>query len=164
MEKAIDLLVKLLPVLVAIAGGLWALFTYIDHADDARRSEERTRLVEVQRPYLEKQTALYFEAAQVAGQIATADGSGPEWEGARKRFWQLYWSELSMVESHQVEIAMGELGKSLKSYDAAVALAASAAKDAEVAKAHSGLQRDALELAHAIRNSIWDSWGVTAGR
>ena len=59
MDRFIDLTTKLLPVLVAVIGGLWGLYTYIDHAKEAREKELLTRRLEAQKPFLDKQLALY---------------------------------------------------------------------------------------------------------
>lgn len=221
VDRLLDVASKLLPVLVAVGGGLWALFTYIDHAKEVRRSEEaeakrqeQTRLVEAQKPFLEKQLSLYFEAVQVTGRIVVSFRRFREvalWEdtdlaSARARFWQLYWSELSMVESREVERSMIAFGNALKELeplgdaprivkqgadpdelsschvfavrpipgddvDEAVRRQQEAeherrckARDAEIDKRVTVLANSAYELAHAIRSSIEESWGLAQGR
>src|SRR4051794_26362530 len=75
--KAVLALIQgLLPAMTAIVGGLWIAFTYLDHqkqtqSDAAERDKKAAdiRRVESQRPFLEKQLALYFETAQVAGRL-----------------------------------------------------------------------------------------------
>ncbi len=61
-----------------------------------------------------------------------------------KRFWELYWGELALVESKDVEGAMVALGKELKK--------SSPEKE--------NLQKLSLNLAHACKSSIHESWGV----
>jgi hypothetical protein len=119
--KAILALIQaLLPAMTAIIGGIWVAFTYIGHqheiqSDAAEREKQQgeTRLVEAQRPFLEKQLSLYFEAAQVAGKLSVFTPDDKEWSEAERRFWMLYWSELSMVESKDVEEAMVKFSKHL---------------------------------------------------
>jgi len=89
MDKAIDAMVKLLPVLVAVFGGLWALFTYVDHSNQTQKLEEAraqqeqsTRLVQAQQPFLTKQLDLYFETAQVVGKLSALEQSDPKWSAA----------------------------------------------------------------------------------
>jgi hypothetical protein len=67
-----------LPVLTIVGGALWALYTYLDHQSEVQREATRqankeaiTRRLEAQKPFLEKQLALYFEAAQIAGKLVT---------------------------------------------------------------------------------------------
>ena len=80
-----------LPVLTVVGGALWGLFTYLDHAKEAAKTqaaseqnlaierksqseqESRTRLIEVQKPFLDKQLALYLEASQVVGRLVAKD-------------------------------------------------------------------------------------------
>jgi hypothetical protein len=143
-----------LPVLTVVAGGLWGLYTYIDHQNEVQRQsaadsdrDAATRRIEAQRPFLEKQLALYFETAQVAGRLVTLDVKSGDWSDAEQRFWALYWSELSMVEHKIVEQAMVEFGKALKAY-----------KEAPNSETKSAIDIAALNLAHAIRSGIEDAW------
>jgi hypothetical protein len=143
-----------LPVLTAVGGGLWALWLYIDHRRETRNAGEKerartaeTRLLESRKPFLELQLRLYFDAARVAGVLITETFNSPDWEEAVKRFWSLYWAELSVVESKAVETAMFRLGEAIKIYTK------------EGGKDKSDLQSAAYDLAHNIRWAIADAWG-----
>jgi hypothetical protein len=143
-----------LPVLTVVAGGLWGLYTYIDHQNEIQREsasasehDAATRRIEAQRPFLEKQLALYFETAQVAGRLVTLDVKSSDWSDAEQRFWALYWSELSMVEHKIVEQAMVDFGKALNAYKADPNSSTKGMMDSA-----------ALDLAHAIRSGIEDAW------
>ena len=98
-----DVIAKLFPVavplIVAVGGGLWALFVYLAQ-----------RRIEVTKPFLQKQLELYFETVQVLGKLYTLDTNSSEWQEAERRFWCLYWAELPMVEHDAVEDAMVEFG------------------------------------------------------
>ena len=59
---------------------------------------------------------LYAEAAQAAARIATAT-SGQAVVDAEKRFWELYWGPLSMVEDRLVEGAMVAFGDELSAWE-----------------------------------------------
>ena len=131
------------------------MYTYLDHQKEVRQDAARqadkeavTRRIEVQKPFLEKQLALYFEAAQVAGRLVTLQPGADRWNANESRFWELYWSELSMVESEAVEEAMVKLGKALNAYKAAPA----------DKKVRDDLQDAVYELAHAIRDGIEAAW------
>jgi hypothetical protein len=66
----------------------------IARATDVQQKQQATaRLLEAQRPFLEKQLSLHFEAAQVASKLVTLK-PGADWDNTETRFWQLYWSEL----------------------------------------------------------------------
>jgi hypothetical protein len=144
-----------LPVLTVVAGGLWGLYTYIDHQKEIQQQlsaqadrDATTRRIEAQKPFLEKQLALYFETAQIAGQLVTLKHGGTDWDKVEQRFWALYWSELSMVEHGIVESAMKSFGDLLKDYD----------KSPNDPAAKSALDVGAYELAHAIRSGIESAW------
>src|SRR6185503_15691410 len=96
------------------------------------------------KPFLERQFKLYNEASQVASIIATSDDKA-EVKKATKRFWELYYGELALVENKKVEDAMIALGKAIE-----------AESDREELKGRS------LELAHACRYSLDKSWGIHA--
>lgn len=66
-----------------------------------------------------------------------------EIKAAKKRFWELYWAELSMVENEEVESKMVVMKDALK-------------PTANLADR----QQAALELARAIRDSMARSWGI----
>jgi hypothetical protein len=156
MDLVADVLKIWLPVLTGVGGGLWAFWLYIDHKREARRldreqrqKEARTRLIEGQKPFLELQLRLYMETAQVAGQLVTFEWNSDQWKNSRQRFWALYWSELSMVESKDVETAMEQFGEALITYE----------RMPDEVSQHA-LQIRAYHLAHAIRSSIESGWGA----
>jgi hypothetical protein len=155
MKEFLNLIQSWLPVLTVVGGALWGLFTYVDHqkemAGQAAQQENKqtaARLLEAQRPFLEKQLALYFETAQVAGKLVTLKPGSTEWDNNETRFWQLYWSELSMVESQDIESAMVKVGQNLTDY-----------KNAPIREENRRtLDVSVYELAHAIRNGIKTTW------
>ena len=93
--------------IVAIVGADWTLYQYIV-----------TRRIEVRQPFLNKQLELYFRTAAVVGNFAILKPNTQEWRKNERDFWELYWSELSIVESNQVEKAMINVGEALKYYKA----------------------------------------------
>jgi len=97
---------------------------------------------------LEKQLLLYFEAAEVAGRFSTLKPGNKRWNDNENRFWQLYWSELSVIETPEVEIAMVALGDALPEYKAAP-------NDTEK---NAALDNAIYDLAHAIRKGIESGW------
>ncbi len=150
-------LVYVLPVLTAVGGGLWGAFVYIEQqrsaqeqAAHAAESAARTRLLEAQQPFLTRQLDLYFETSEVLGRLVMLTPGTPEFDEAESRFWALYWSELSMVESSGVERAMKACGDALTAY-----LRDPARKSA--------FQSSVYVVAHAIRDAIKESWGASAG-
>jgi hypothetical protein len=142
---------KLLSPLLAVAVFFWGIYTYRDTAQqqlareeaDARRTAE-TRRIEATRPYLDKQLALYTEATKVTATIATSADS-QEIEKAKKRFRELYWGELALVERSDVARAMVAFREAL-----------------DTKKGQDALAPLALDLAHACRDELAASWGTDA--
>jgi len=153
-----------LPVVTTVAAGLWIAGTYLQ--DQRREAAGREALLERQQSELEQQNRirsfeagqrfrdrqfdLYMETAAVVGRLVTVDPAGPVWEAAAERFWQLFWSELSVVEDGGVKTAMQDFGPPLR------AVEATAPPDRRAAQA--GLQQPAYRLSQALRASIRQSW------
>jgi len=65
--------------------------------------------------FKEIQLMKYKEATETISSIVyTDDYKSTEFKENLKRFWQLYWVELSSVEDSQVESAMKKLGDNIK--------------------------------------------------
>jgi hypothetical protein len=74
----LDILKAWLPSLTVVIRAIWTLYSYLDHRREIDRAvalqaahEGITRRIETQKSFLEKQLALYFETAQVTGNLAT---------------------------------------------------------------------------------------------
>lgn len=129
---------KVLASLVALIGLFWGMFTYFD----SKEREFETRRLEATRPFLERQLELYTHATRAAATLAASEDAAAR-AAASKRFWELYWGELALVEDQEVERAMVALGRGLRNDVGA-----------------SQLQQMSLNLAHACRESLAKSWGV----
>ena len=147
MEK----LIKVVGAIVALGTFLWAIWTYgdtrrseIEQQEQADKRTAETRRVEATKPFLERQLKLYTEATQAAAKIATSHDESVIDE-AVKRFWQLCWGELALVENKAVEGAMKQFGDGLR---------------AELPRHE--MEQLSLVLAHACRDSLAVSWGVKA--
>lgn len=141
---------KVLPALGAIGVFFWGVYTYKDTtalqlARDEREADkiQETRRVEATRPYLETQLKLYTEATKTAATIATSDNPD-EVAKAKKRFFELYYGELALVERDRVANAMIAFKKALD------------------AGKHEELSGLSLSLARACRDELAVSWGTDA--
>jgi hypothetical protein len=86
----------------------------------------------------------YMEAIKVAGVLATpADRTKGEITAAKKRFAELYYAELALVESKDTETAMISLASSLG-----------------MLSDPTPEQQETLQLAHVLRDSLITAWGV----
>jgi hypothetical protein len=144
-----------LPTLTAVVGAIWGLWLYVDqHQKDREQASEqavrdsRARIIEAQKPFLDKQLGLYFETAQVVGRLVQTDWTSDAWKADDNRFWELYWSELTMVEHKSVAQSMHDFGELLKKLEQSMD------------KPHQdALHTASLKLAEALRNGIQSSWG-----
>jgi hypothetical protein len=146
-----------LPVVAAVVGAIWSVSIYVDGQREAaeKRSREiadaaQTRLIEAQKPFLDKQLELYVRASKAAGILLVTKGSTPEWLTAYREFQSLFWAELPMVESATVETAMVNLREALIRYEFDVTFVTE-------------VEKRSYCLGHAIRQSMQDSWKVRVG-
>lgn len=137
-----DKLLKVAYLIGAAIAFFWAVFQYTN----TQKMQNQTRRIEATKPFLDRQLKLYTDATQAAATLATSV-KDTELVQARERFWSLYWGELALVEDKQVEGAMVQFGSALS-------------------KGLTGTQLQvlSLQLAHACRDSLADSWGVTQWR
>ena len=142
---------QILGLMGAIISFVWGVYQWRDQSSKELKHREAeadrlatTRKIEATKPFLDRQLKLYAEASQVAAIIATTSNR-EELTKATKRFWELYWGELALVENNAVEQAMIELGKGLKNN-----------------LSQSDLQQLSLHLVHACRQSLDRSWGIHA--
>ncbi len=149
-RSTVEIGLKTLSPLLAVAAFLWGIYTYQDTAqqqlaaqkEDAERTAQ-TRRIEATRPYLNKQLELYTEVTKVTATIATS-ADGAKVEKATQRFKELYWGELALVERSDVARAMISF------------------REALAAKRQTELAPLALALAHACRDELAESWGTDA--
>lgn len=86
-------------VLISAAVGAVLTFYFSEQTKTRDRAEERSQ------PFFKLQLALYAEASRVAASIASIRTTNPDYakdatyKAAVTRFWELYWGELSLVES-----------------------------------------------------------------
>lgn len=160
IRQDIDLLVKVLGAVGLIASIVWSVVQYMDTVDrqiTERKQEFEKEIAEMQRearkPFLERQLALYIEAAQMASRIATSTDV-QERDAAIARFRELYWGDLAVVEDAKVAASMvafrNELERALE-------------RRPHEPLVGTGLERAAIAIAHACRDSIQKSWDVELG-
>ena len=113
-----------LPVLTIVVGAIWGLYQYIDHQKEIERQAQfqanqarDTRSFEIRKPFLDKQLTLYFEAAAVAGYLATEmEPTNPDWDKKVARFSQLNFGEIPTVSSPEVEAAMEKMWTAVENF------------------------------------------------
>lgn len=111
----------------------------------SRDKEAEARKLEAAKPFLVLRQNLYTEAVKAAAVLSNPEvHTGKELAAAKRRFRELYVAELSMVESEEVEDKMKALAEAL---DPALTKLTDA-------------QRAAYNLAHALRDTFVESWGI----
>jgi hypothetical protein len=152
-----------LQVLVIVFGGLFGLYKYLDEqtrAEEQRRDQIKNierdklaqaerdnlaRLIEAQKPFLQLQFDTYKKANTLVGRMILLKPDDPEYKKLRDEFESLYWAELALVEDRGVAAAMINLGDRFRDYEA------DNVKQVE-------LKVGAINLAHALRDSIRSGW------
>jgi hypothetical protein len=137
----LESITKVVTALVA-AGGL--AVTGMTFTANQRRDIE-TRQLQARQPFLQEQLKLYTEVTKTTANLAHGDPADAGVAAARKRFWELYWGELALVEDRGVEAAMVAMGKCL---------------NGDCAPCGGSVSQCALKVAHACRRSLAASWGV----
>ena len=113
--------------------------------NSTRVKEAEARKLEAAKPFLLLRQELYRDAVKAAGVLTNPDvHTEAEMTAARKRFRELYVTELSMVETRDVEEKMYALASAI---------------DKELTN-FTPAQKAAYELSHTLRNSFIASWEV----
>ncbi len=111
---------------------------------EARRAAALKQEIEAEKPFLILRQQRYQETLQTAGVLANPEqNSAEELQKAEKRFWELYWSELALVEGRDVEKAMIRFGDELRP-----------------TMSPTSRQAAAYHLSHALRDSLFRSWRI----
>jgi len=166
MNVFLELVKTLVPAMTAVIGGLWVAWTYVDnqraaskHDQAQAERDERTRRIEAQKPFSSIQLSLFMEAGKVTGELAAFDKStenwadSAEWKGYYTRFYQLFWTELSIVEDDDIKSSMVQFSAQLKTV----------LREPKNETAQKELQQVAYRLARTIRKSIQNTWDVDLG-
>ena len=121
--------------IVAVCGFVFGVvkFVHVQEMDAAK-------------PYLEKKLEWCEEAVETAASIAGTEN--PRIESVR-RFWQLYWGVMAMIEKKEVTSAMICFGNELKPQETYGELCNNPDKS---------LQERALAIAHACRSELASDW------
>lgn len=140
-----DLILKAVTTFVALATIIFAVVQYEGNVREHQISAYR----ESSQPFLEKQLATYFEVSDVSSHLATAVDPASIDKKSLRRFWELYWGQLGLVETEAVDEAMVTFGAYLNAF--------------QHKKVDSScLQRSSLYLQHELARSLESEWGRSA--
>jgi hypothetical protein len=133
--------VTLAQVLSVVVGVVITVLSF----NATRQKEAEARQLEAAKPFLQVRQNLYTEVVKAAAILANPDThTQEELSAAKKRFGELYVSELSMVEALEVEQKMVNLAAQVYP---------------ELTK-FTPAQTAAYDLAHALRNTFMTSWRI----
>jgi hypothetical protein len=138
---------SILTLLLAVIGLPIGVWQYFEKAEN-----------DYKKPLWEKQLNYYLEATRATATLAALpnrpdDASQQEWQKARIRFWELYYGELVVLEAPEVSTAMVAFGKCLRDYE-----------DEDNKCDSKTLRSLSLDLAHACRTSVANSWQQPLGK
>lgn len=131
--KMLDDWTKVAGLGAGLVGGGFALWKYL-----------QTARIEGRKPFLSKQLEFYVEVCGVVSELCTTKDLAVRAK-AEGRFWQLYYGQLAVFETPEVEQSMISIGNLLRRSDNL--------------KWH-GLKKESVRLAHACRDSIASSWSI----
>ena len=144
----LDTIAKAVQVLSIVAGVVISVLSFNDTRNkeaEARVAQAEAARLESAKPFLELRQKLYMETLKAAGVLSSPDlHDAKEISDARKRFRELYVTELSMVECPNVEVSMRNLAEAI---------------DKDVTQ-FTEAQSAAFQLAHDLRDSFVLSWEV----
>lgn len=121
---------KTISTVIAVLGLIFGIVKFI-----------QVQEIEAAKPYLEKKLEWCEEAVKTASSIANSTNASEEND---RRFWELYWGVMGMVEKKEVTQAMIDFGDELK--------------------ANRDLKKKALAIAHACRSELSADWSSSWSR
>jgi len=150
-----DSFVKNVGVLATVAtliGGAIAFFAQRGDDIAQRKLQAEAALRESKKVFLEKQAALFFEAVPLVSRLAIAATPEEMVDKDERRFWELFWGELGMVEDVPVARSMDLFGRSLQAFRVDPDNVCAAQR-----------RSISLTLSHCVRKSLGANWGVDFG-
>jgi hypothetical protein len=147
-----------LPVLTAVAGGLWAVWLFVASAADTAEKRcieveqaERGRLVEARRSFLEKRLKLYEDATIIAGHLVDSPVDG-NWSTQATAFAKLADSTLRLVSDKESDSAIDEFRTAYQAHG-----------QQNNAKTKETTRNAAMQMSAAFKKSIILGWTTATG-
>lgn len=128
-----DIVLKGIGGVVALGGAALALTKYFDE----KVKENRTALIEAQKPFYSKRQEVYYDLVSATACIGTRDRQDQLRIEAEDKFWQLFWGVIPMITDDQVGVAINAFSIALDTPDDGILL-----------------RNKSMELARACRKSL----------
>jgi hypothetical protein len=149
----IDILVGALPSLIAVGGGLWAVYKYLKDKREAQEKDlaaktqaNETARIESQKPFSAKQQEVYFDLLSTTALISnriTEPDKDPIRAQAMEHFWILFWGVLPVVANQAVAHAADDFSVALDNPMDFVPL-----------------RNASMDLARACRGALGTAWNI----
>src|SRR5262245_33668504 len=75
-----------LPLMIAVCGGVWGLYTYFNQQNEARalaaaqtKKELQVSYAQVRKPFLDRQFSLYQEVVEITGTLVALEPLSKDW-------------------------------------------------------------------------------------
>jgi hypothetical protein len=124
-KALLALIAGLLPAMTAIVGGLFAVFTYLDHQDEAQRliaiqleKDRVSRLAQASQPYAKKQLDLFSETGRLLGKIISYGPTTQEYTDSRRRLKEIQHGEMMLIGGSKFVTEMENMESQLTQYEA----------------------------------------------
>ena len=114
-------------------------------------ASNQARLLEAQKPFLEKQLQQYFDVSVAASKIATTKKPDVRAQ-AEADFWVLYWGPLAVVEDASLYTPGGEVEGAMVRFGDCL--------DPQAPCSDDELKVRSLDIAHSCRISFGASWDI----
>jgi len=121
--------------LTLVVAAIYAVWQYSD-----------TKTKEYQSPIWDVQIKTYAELSRIVSRL-TNEFDTLEWEKDKRRFYELYWGEMILVEDSEVEKAMVEFGNRLYDFD-------QLKETKQMQESMIELRKYAHNVSYALRDSI----------
>jgi hypothetical protein len=142
----LELSLKAIASLIAIIG---AYITVLKYLNEKKKANE-TAKIESQRPFSEKQQAIYFDLLETTSLIAnrvptnaTQALDDPKRSNAIEHFWVLFWGGLPLVANQEVAAAADKFSEALANPMDFIPL-----------------RNASMDLARACRHSLGEAWNI----
>jgi hypothetical protein len=135
-------------LLTALSVGI-GLFQFNQQQQATARREEAGRSEELRKTYWLEQKKVYDQAVNAVATIAGA-ASLKEAAPEVRQFWALYWGGMSLIEGHEVELAMIDFGKTLSLWQ-------------QSGNKPDGVENLSYRVAHCMKQSLGKTWRPVTG-
>ena len=123
-ERILRLFERLIPILIPVAGGIWAIVLFADNRTEVAEkqaieqiAQSRTRLVEAQKPFIDHQFGIYKDLTRLLGDLLVfREEDRPKWDKLYDEYWRVHIGPMHFVENDAVREANLKFGQSLQEY------------------------------------------------